>query len=176
MTKGKDHVAISTIVLNKMRKWFVGSCVQGGLWVRRVKAKFEKRLQKMAKSWAQKTSHQEDPCGFRTASHDLSKGQWLDHLKSVVPSTGNVQRTGWFWGEFLFASWGQTSWWVCPISAVGHLCTAACCCKQCTTGREEARPIAHVPGMLPLFLHKLGTRKLKCPCLLPPSSDLHLLH
>lgn len=176
--KGKDHIATSRAVLNKMRKWFVGSCVQGGLWVRRVKAKFEECLQKMAKSWAQKTSHQEDPWGFRKTSHDLSRVAMVGSFKISYAKHQQHEENFLGWVSFcqLRANKLMSVSEPCLISAVGHLCMAAWSCKQCTTGWEEARPIVSVPGTFLLFLHKLGTRKLKCPSLLPPTSHLHLFH
>lgn len=52
-----------------MRKWFVGTYVQGGTWVRRVKA-VEQNLKRASRKW-QKVAHRKPPT--RRIREDLGK-------------------------------------------------------------------------------------------------------
>lgn len=69
MMKGKDHITTSISMLKKMRKWFVGTYVQGGTWVRRVKA-VEQNLKRASRKW-QKVAHRKPPT--RRIREDLGK-------------------------------------------------------------------------------------------------------
>lgn len=69
MMKGKDHITTFIAMLNKMRKWFVGTYVQGGMWVRRVIA-VEQNLERASRKW-EKVEHRKPPT--RRIREDLGK-------------------------------------------------------------------------------------------------------
>ena len=50
MVKGKDHITASTATSKKMRKWFVGTYVQGGMWESRGKA-VEQNSKSTSRKW-----------------------------------------------------------------------------------------------------------------------------